>query len=131
MQSGDWAGCAGSTARTGARAARACVRRLPAGRGTAIVGLRPVGREAEASPCRNVRQPALLPGPYPTLCPRSESMELLFAQAPPPEPGGSTLAWILHSLLFVGSVVCFILVIIQMFQRGQTALGVVTLILGC
>jgi hypothetical protein len=39
------------------------------------------------------------------------------------------LAWIVHSLLFIGSVVCFVLVVIQMFQRGQTGLGVATIIL--
>jgi hypothetical protein len=36
--------------------------------------------------------------------------------------------WMVHSLVLVGEAVCFILVIVQMFQHGQTGLGIACLV---
>jgi len=39
------------------------------------------------------------------------------------------LLYVLSGLLWLGSLICFILVLIQMFQRGNVALGVVCIVL--
>jgi len=40
----------------------------------------------------------------------------------------SIMAWVVHSILGIIWLVCFILVVVKMFQSGQTALGVITII---
>ncbi len=40
-----------------------------------------------------------------------------------------TLLWLLLVLCFLGSLVCFILVMIQMFQRGKTGLAIASIVL--
>lgn len=40
-----------------------------------------------------------------------------------------TIGQLLDGLAVIGSVVCFILVLIQMFQRGQTTMGIVCIVL--
>ena len=37
--------------------------------------------------------------------------------------------WALMAVASLASLVCFIMVLVQMFQRGQTTLGIVTLVL--
>ena len=38
------------------------------------------------------------------------------------------MATALHGLLAIGDLVCFILVVIEMFKRGRTAMGVLCLV---
>jgi hypothetical protein len=41
---------------------------------------------------------------------------------------GSAMAWALHSLVGIAELVCFVLVIVQMFQHGQTGIAVACLV---
>jgi NhaP-type Na+/H+ or K+/H+ antiporter len=39
------------------------------------------------------------------------------------------VGWALSGIGFLGSLVCFILVVVKLFQTGQTALGIVCIVL--
>jgi hypothetical protein len=41
------------------------------------------------------------------------------------------LAYALSGIAGLGGLVCFILVLVQIFQRGETTLGIVLLVLCC
>jgi hypothetical protein len=58
-------------------------------------------------------------------------MELLFAQAAPVrvEPVSFGALQIVSLLIGLGSLVCFVLVVIQMFQHGQTGLAIASIVL--
>jgi hypothetical protein len=42
---------------------------------------------------------------------------------------GGFAAYAVHGLLGIGSLVCFVLVVIQMFNRGQTVLAIASIVL--
>jgi hypothetical protein len=57
-------------------------------------------------------------------------VEPLFAQNPVVvAPGGFGFLHVLNVLIGVGSLVCFVLVLVQMFQRGRTGLGIASVVL--
>jgi hypothetical protein len=39
------------------------------------------------------------------------------------------LAYLVHGVLVIGSLICLIIVVVQMFNRGQTGLGIATIVL--
>jgi len=60
-------------------------------------------------------------------------METLFAQAttaPPPTSPQFGALHILNVVVGLGQIICWIFVLVKMFQNGQTALGVVSICCG-